>query len=430
MQWFRPFGLVIALVLLMSGSAEGQAPDRVALVIANSSYASAGRLTNPRRDASLIADALRKAGFRTVVVREDLGLRDFQLALRDFQAQAARAEVALVYYAGHGIEGKGKNWLIPIDAQLGAEAHLDFEAIPLDSVMGVLEEAKLRVVILDACRNNPFSRSWTRSTRSVSRGFRATEPDLSGTLIMYAAAAGDVASDGAGSNSPFAAALARRLQEPGLPILSLGASVRDDVLTSTGNVQRPFIYSSLSARPYFLVPGPSGTTTGMSERDRDYAVFAAAQSINSIPALEDYLRRFPRGENANLARGLLAGRYQAEARRTSSAASEGREFIVYYPFDQHILTPEAVQVVRDAVAHAKAQPYAARILLRSFTSGDWPSEEAAQLHTERQNKSVIDLLVAEGISSDRIFALGLGRGGIGGVREPLQRMTEIEVIPY
>lgn len=143
MEWFRPFGPVIALLLLMSGSAQGQAANRVALVVANSDYAHASRLANPSNDARLVAEALRKAGFRTVVVKENFGQRAFQLALRDFGAEAAGAEVALIYYAGHGIEGKGRNWLIPTDAELDAEANLDFEAVSLEFVLGVVEGANL-----------------------------------------------------------------------------------------------------------------------------------------------------------------------------------------------------------------------------------------------------------------------------------------------
>lgn len=252
MRWLLQ---LLAVVLLLSLPAAAQtAPRRVALVIGNAAYAHAGRLANPPNDARLVANALAQAGFQTVDARSDLGFQAFGRALRDFRTRANGAQVALVYYAGHGIEGNGKNWLIPTDAVLGSEFDLTYEAISLDQVMDALTGADLRVVILDACRDNPLGRSWNRGTRAVARGLAPVEAD--DVLVIYAAAPGQTAADGVGAvNSPFATALARRLPEVGLPIQLLGGRVRDDVLRATGSTQRPFVSASITGEPFYLVEG-------------------------------------------------------------------------------------------------------------------------------------------------------------------------------
>lgn len=241
-------------LLALSAPASAQAPRRVALVIGNAIYEHAGRLANPQNDARLIARALGQAGFQTVETKSDLGYQAFGRALRDFREKAQGAQVALIYYAGHGIEENGKNWLIPTDAALASEYDLTFEAISLDQVMDALAGADLRVAILDACRDNPLGRSWTRGTRAVARGLAAVEAD--DVLVIYSAAPGMAAMDGTGgANSPFSIALARRLPERGLAIQLLGGRVRDDVLGATGNLQRPFVSASITGEPFYLVPG-------------------------------------------------------------------------------------------------------------------------------------------------------------------------------
>lgn len=248
------FFLIVALACVWFDPVHAQSPPRrVALVIANETYAIAGSLKNPKRDADIVAKALGKAGFRTVVAESDLNNVSFRKAVRDFRSLADGAEVALVYYAGHGIEAKGRNWLIPTDARLASERDLPYEAVDLDLVLASLDGASMRVVILDACRNNPLGRNWTTGVRSVSRGLEGLEVD--DVLVIYAAAAGQTAADGVGANSPFATALARRLPEAGLPIQLLGGAVRDDVLAATGGVQRPFVSASVTGTPFYLVPG-------------------------------------------------------------------------------------------------------------------------------------------------------------------------------
>ena len=158
---------IVAIFALQSPAFSQQAGRRVALVIANGNYANTNRLDNPLNDGRLIAESLRKTGFAVVDMRSDQGLLTFQQSLRDFRAKADGADVALIYYAGHGIEGQGKNWLIPTDAKLATDRDLAFEAIDLDLVMQTIGGAKMRVAILDACRNNPFGQNWRGGTRAA-----------------------------------------------------------------------------------------------------------------------------------------------------------------------------------------------------------------------------------------------------------------------
>ncbi len=307
--------LLIAILLLFGATPAlaDAAPRKVALIIANGDYANAGHLANPANDGRLVAESARRAGFDTVTLAPNLTLAAFQRALRDFRNQAAGAQVAMVYYAGHGIEGSGKNWLIPVDASLGSDLDLPYEAIDLDRVMEALSGAQVRMVVLDACRNNPFGRSWRSTSRAVTRGLASVEAD--DVLVIYAAAPGQTASDGSGGNSPFATSLARRLDQPDVPIQLLGGLVRDDVLASTGGAQRPFVSASITGTPVYLVarsanaaqsnsvaatqPAPPPVTVDASTLDA--LAWQGAVGANSADSYREYKRQFPAGRFATLA---------------------------------------------------------------------------------------------------------------------------------
>jgi len=237
------------------------APDRrVALVIGNSAYRNVPTLANPQRDALAVAESLRTTGFQTVTMQADLGREALINALRDFAQVANNADWAVVYYAGHGIEVGGVNYLVPIDAKLGSDRDVGFEAVALDQVINAAERAgKLRLIVLDACRDNPFANQMKRSlnvaTRSVSRGLAQVEPDA-GTLVVYAAKHGETALDGDGGNSPFASAFIRNMQQPGVEVRRLFDNVRDDVLDATKRRQQPFSYGSISGKQdFYFVAG-------------------------------------------------------------------------------------------------------------------------------------------------------------------------------
>jgi tetratricopeptide (TPR) repeat protein len=229
--------------------------DRVALVIGNSNYEKVPALSNPERDAKLVADVLVRTGFKSVTLLINLKKDALVSALRNFAVQAETADWAVIYYAGHGMEVGGTNYLVPIDASIAADRDIDFEAVPLEQVLNAAERArKLRLVILDACRDNPFKakmkRTLTVASRSVSGGLAAIEPEA-GTLVVYAAKDGQQASDGDGIDSPFTLAFVKNVQTPGLEVRRLFDFVRDDVMDITKRQQQPFSYGSISGRQDF-----------------------------------------------------------------------------------------------------------------------------------------------------------------------------------
>jgi tetratricopeptide (TPR) repeat protein len=228
---------------------------RVALVIGNSAYQSVPSLANPVNDAKAVAKALRAVGFTEVRELYDGDLTSFGKALKEFGDLAAAADWAVIYYAGHGMEVGGTNYLIPIDAKLEQQSHVEDEAMPLSRLLSKVSAAsKMQLVILDACRNNPFvgkMRTAGRSTRAIASGLASIEPE-SGVLVAYSARDGTTALDGTGANSPFAAALVKYLTEPGLEIGLLFRKVRDAVYTVTAKQQEPFTYGSLPAQPFYF----------------------------------------------------------------------------------------------------------------------------------------------------------------------------------
>src|SRR6185503_4404074 len=245
--------LAAAASLLVCGPA--LAEKRVALVLGNSAYQNVAPLANPVNDSAKIASTLKEAGFDVVDSRRDLSAADTRRALRDFADRSRDADIAVVYYAG--IEVDGGNYLIPVDAKLERDTDVYDEALSLDRVLVAVEPAKqLRLVILDACRDNPFGRTMRRTvaSRGIGRGLAQVEPTSTNTLIAYSAKAGFTAQDGDGANSPFTVALSKHLTTPGLDVRRAFGFVRDDVLKSTGNKQEPFVYGSLGGEDVPLVP--------------------------------------------------------------------------------------------------------------------------------------------------------------------------------
>jgi tetratricopeptide (TPR) repeat protein len=241
------------------GKSGGAVPQekRIALVIGNSRYVHAGTLANPVNDADTFAKRLQALGFTKVTLALDLPREKALAALDIFAEESSKADWAVVYYAGHGIEMAGVNFLIPVDATLSADSDVPAQAIPLNHVLDAVEGArKLRLVILDACRDNPFLDKMVRSvaSRAVNRGVGNIEPQ-GATLVAYAAKHGQQALDGDGANSPFMNALTKHVDVPGVEIVMLFRRVRDDVLAATKRRQEPFIYGSLPSESfYFRLP--------------------------------------------------------------------------------------------------------------------------------------------------------------------------------
>ncbi|WP_298883338.1 caspase family protein [uncultured Bradyrhizobium sp.] len=322
---FRLCPLLLAVVLI-SGADPAFAGKRVALVLANSAYQNAPSLANPVNDGAVMAKTLKDAGFDVVNSRHDLTALDTRRVLRDFADATRDADIAVVYYAGHGIEVDGSNYLIPVDAKLERDTDVYDEALSLDRVLVAVEPAKqLRLVILDACRDNPFGKTMKRTlaSRGIGRGLAQVEPANTNTLIAYSAKAGFTAQDGDGANSPFTIALSKHLTTPGLDVRRAFGFVRDDVLKATSNKQEPFVYGSLGGEDVPLVPvkaAPAAASAPavnpQADMRRDYEL---ALQVGNKPAWEAFLAQHPDGFYANLAK-LQLDKIQAE--QVHAAATE------------------------------------------------------------------------------------------------------------
>jgi uncharacterized caspase-like protein len=302
----RRFFLAAALLLLVCQPAFAE--KRVALVLGNSAYQNVARLANPVNDGAMIAATLKNAGFDVVEERHDLPAAETRRTLRDFADRARDADIAVVYYAGHGIEVDGTNYLIPVDAKLERDTDVYDEAFSLDRVLLAIEPAKqLRLVILDACRDNPFAKNMKRTvaSRAIGQGLAKIEPTSPNMLIAYSAKAGSTALDGDAKNSPFTMALAKHLTTPGLDVRRAFGFVRDEVLKITSYRQEPFVYGSLGGDDVPLVPVKATASPANPQADirRDYEL---AQQVGNKAALNAFLAQYPDGFYAELARSQLA----------------------------------------------------------------------------------------------------------------------------
>ncbi|MFZ0853322.1 MAG: caspase family protein, partial [Hyphomicrobiaceae bacterium] len=309
-------GLVLLLTVGTASSALAQ--KRVALVIGNGTYTKVARLDNPKNDAAAMEAMFKAAAFTSVVRLNDLGVTSMKRALRDFSDTAQDADIAAVFYAGHGIEVAGVNYLIPIDAVLERDIDVHDEAVSLDRINQVLEPVRrLRLIILDACRDNPFARSMRRTiaTRSVRSGYgeideRSLPPN---TLVAYAQRAGFTAEDGVGSNSPYTTALIKHLPTPGLDIELALRRVRDEVLRATKNKQEPFKYGSLGGAEIALIAKPAEAElpkkiepTAPSPLGQAAAEWGTLRTKTDIAELEAFAKRLQGTYFADLARARIA----------------------------------------------------------------------------------------------------------------------------
>lgn len=261
-----PLRLILIFAILLCELHPAAASKRVALVVGNSAYVHATPLANTSNDARDIAAKLQQAGFE-VTLGIDLNKAAFDSKLREFSRSLESADAALLFYAGHGLQIAGRNFLVPIDAQLERERDVEFEAVSLDFVLKQMEidrETKTNIVFLDACRNNPLSRNLARSmgTRSTSVGSGLAETIAGiGTFISYSTQPGNVALDGDGRNSPFASALLKYMRQPGKSLTSVMIDVRKDVVAATSGKQVPWDHSALTGE-FFFDPAAKTTNDG------------------------------------------------------------------------------------------------------------------------------------------------------------------------
>jgi uncharacterized caspase-like protein len=312
------------LIVLSTGAA--WAERRVALVVGNSQYKNPDLvLSNPKNDAEDVAAVLRTLGFE-IILTVDAGKRDLDLAMTQFARLAGDADAALFYYAGHALQYQGRNYLMPIDAELEDEISVRYQLMWLDDVGAALKRAGgVKIMILDACRNNPvvdslkrkISRPMVGVTRNVETGRGLAQIDKAqGIIVAYATAADEVAADGTGRNSPFTGALLKRLQEPGLEIAKMFRRIAADVNEQTNGQQRPEIHISLIDEYY------------LNQKDR--LVWDQIKDSTDPAAFRDFVARFPSSPQASDAQYRLqtlervARERQLERERAENAAAQAR----------------------------------------------------------------------------------------------------------
>lgn len=309
---WRQFVLLPVMVGLSSALAGAALADkRVALIVGNSAYVNIPRLENPRNDAKLIADTLRTLGFTLVGgnAQLDLDKEGLDRAVQEFGGQLQGADVALFYYAGHGIGIRGTNFLVPVSANPIREADVDFQMLDSNLVLRQMEGAgaKLNIVILDACRNNPFSGRGLRSSNSGLSQMQAPE----GTMISFATQPGNVALDGADGNSPYTTALAAAMRKPGLDIFRTFNEVGLAVSAATAGAQKPFLTSSpIQGEFFFGPPNPAAQAAvaaiaAPSQPDLALQAWSVIQNSTSVAVVEDFIRQFSTTPYGSMARARL-----------------------------------------------------------------------------------------------------------------------------
>jgi uncharacterized caspase-like protein len=396
----------IFFVVLMTSLQPAFAEKRVALVMGNSAYQNVSRLANPGNDSEAMSATLRNAGFDVVDLRRDLNANAMRRALRDFSDNVRDADVAIVYYAGHGIEIDGTNYLIPVDAVLERDIDAFDEALPLDRLLTVIEPARqLRLVILDACRDNPFNKSMKRTigTRAIGRGLARVEMTSPNTLIAFAAKAGSTASDGDGKYSPFTASLVKYLTRPGLDLRKAFGFTRDEVLKATNNRQEPFVYGSLGGEDVPLVPAAPAVSA-----DPEIAIrraYELALQVGTSEIWDSFISNYPNSFYTDLAkaqrRKLAAAEQAAEQARVAAEKKKALEEAKAAEAERTRAAAQAraEQDARIAATQAKAAEGAkaeqqARIAAEKKAREDAKAAEAARAKAAAQAKADEDARIA------------------------------------
>lgn len=383
--------------LIPARPALGQAPapqataaeSRVALVIGNSAYQNTPALPNPKRDAQAVGEALKRVGF-DVDLRIDVTKATMDQALRRFGDRLEHAQVALFYYAGHGLQFNGVNYLVPIDAKLVKERDLNYEAVDLNQVLKEMEaERRVNLVFLDACRDNPLSRTLARSLGAkralVGQGLAPVDAAV-GTLISYATKDGAVAADGEGEHSPYTQAMLSYLERPGLEIGLLVRRVREDVMKATAGSQVPWDYGSLVGEFYFLPPAlaagsppslPAAPVTTVDAMAIELSFWDSIKSTSNPELLREYLSQYPQGKFAKIAKLRLAD-LDAERRKQDAAEKIARE-----------ATEREAALLREQASRRAAEEEARRVReaaerqLALQRPNDWATGQAAPMVRSR-----------------------------------------------
>jgi len=303
--------ILVAGLLLVAGAEQAIArpetpppfhakEQRVALVIGNANYSDEMKLANPANDAKLIGTTLEKLGFEVILVT-DAKQKPMQRAIVDFGDRLAKAgpdAVGLFYYAGHGLQLEGQNYLVPTDADISREVDVEIDGVSADLVLKQMAyaDSRVNIVILDSCRNNPLARDYRSA--AASEGFAEIRTKPKGTFIAYSTAPGEVAVDGNGSHSPFAKALATAMQQPGLDLPGVLQQVRQDVLAATEDRQTPWDSSSLVKSFYFVPPTADHATDALVAEAKPATAEPAAEKVNILSPIADLASVEPEAKKA------------------------------------------------------------------------------------------------------------------------------------
>lgn len=312
---------LLLILFLLSIPVIGSAQDRVAFIVGNSIYEHAPPLPNPTNDAFLIARTLRELGFR-VDLHENLSRLNIAARLSDFLDETQDAELTLFYFAGHGMQFGGKNFLLGTDARLRSELDIEAEALNLDHVTRLFRRgSRAALVFVDACRDNPLATTFYRESFSptralANRGLAAPKLSFEGAMLTFAASPGQVAFDGPARNSPFAEALAKHLPTPGVEILTLMKRVTRDVKHATGERQVPMVNNDLTREIYLKGEDIDRATELQLVRERE--LFKAATELGTLRAWDVFLKRYPKGQ---LYASALAERKRVAAKEKALAAA-------------------------------------------------------------------------------------------------------------
>ncbi|MEO8666889.1 MAG: caspase family protein [Bauldia sp.] len=407
----------LALVALLFSGICALAEPRLALVIGNSAYAAGAALANPANDAALMADKLRSVGFE-VTALPDLDQRGMKRAVGDFAEKVATAgdgAVALFFYAGHGIQVGGINYLIPVDADIRQESDVAIQSMALPDVLDAIEQgrASVNIVILDACRDNPLKRSFRSATRGLARVNAPAE-----SIVAFSTAEGETAADGTGANSPYTTALAATLVTPGLPIEQVFKQVGRKVKEATGSSQLPFVASNLYNDFTFVPTGsaaesPATPTTpalanpGPDRAEDDYLV---AIQLDTVEGYRDFLLRHSDSARAAQIRNVLAVKVEDEAWQRAEVAGtpvELRKYLAAFPDGPH-----AAEVGQMIAALAAPPPQPEPPPAAPARRGDNCDPPGAYRVVDIPSNDILSIRSAAGKQFPEIAQIPPGGGGV------------------
>jgi uncharacterized caspase-like protein len=392
--------LFLFCIALLANIATSRAETRVALVIGNARYLNTPALSNPGNDATDIAEALAAVGFN-VTLRVDVTKRQFDAALAQFSRDAKKADAALVYYAGHGMQFQGRNYVMPVDAELQDEVSLRYEMTAVDDLKSALQASKgVKILVLDSCRDNPLAeklaRSITLTTRDVPNMLGLARAErTNGMIIVYATQADEVAHDGGGRNSPFSAAFLKEIKEPGLEVGTLFRRVEDEVYAATNGQQSPEL--SISMVPEYY----------LNQTETDQAVWARIRATADAATLREFIGRYP---NSFYAPDAAARLDLMEQTNKKTDAENAKTAVQKASEDATRLKQR--QAERDHVAteaQAREQELSAKLAAaegeRAKLDSELAKERAAQAQVEEQLRTEKERKEAAEAEQARVQAL-------------------------